>query len=317
LRILISTDILAEGINLHRSNIVVNYDLPWNPTKVLQRVGRVNRVGTKHTSIYVFNFFPTDESDRHIGLEDNIKSKIQAFHDTLGEDAKYLTDEEVVSSHELFGDTLYQRLADKRTYVGDDEEGQSELKYLKFIRDIRDNQPSLFEEIKNLPKKARSSRQCDMENDQLLTFFRKGKLKKFFMSGGNGSRECTFFEAADILECDKDTKREKIPKQFYPMLEDNKEQFHFITSGENFEPKGSGGRGGLSNERYVITRLKAKEFKKYQGFTDDDEEYIRLVLRGYEDGVIPKNTTKNIKKKIEKESNPLKVFGNSQKKHSI
>ena len=54
--------------------------------------------------------------------------------------------------------------------------------------------------------------------------------------------------------------------------------------------------------------MKAKEFRKYQGFTDDDEEYIRLVLRGYEYGVIPKNTTKGIKKKIEKESNPLKVL---------
>jgi len=182
------------------------------------------------------------------------------------------------------------------------------LKYLKFIRDIRDNQPALFEEIKNLPKKARSSRQCDMKNDHLITFFRKGKLKKFFMSGGDGSRECTFFEAADILECDKDTKREKIPRQFYPMLKDNKEQFRFVTSGENFEPKGSGGRGGLSNERYVIIRLKAKELRKYQGFTDDDEDYIRLVLRGYEYGIIPKNTTKGIKKKIEKESNPLKVL---------
>ena len=75
LRILISTDILAEGINLHRSNIIINYDLPWNPTKVLQRVGRVNRVGTEHKNIYIFNFFPTDQSDTHIGLEDNIKHR--------------------------------------------------------------------------------------------------------------------------------------------------------------------------------------------------------------------------------------------------
>src|SRR5699024_2989270 len=42
LRILISTDILSEGMNLHRSNVILNYDLPWNPTKVLQRAGRVN-----------------------------------------------------------------------------------------------------------------------------------------------------------------------------------------------------------------------------------------------------------------------------------
>jgi len=184
LRILISTDILAEGINLHRSNIIINYDLPWNPTKVLQRVGRVNRVGTEHKNIYIFNFFPTDQSERHIGLEDNIKAKIQAFHDTLGEDARYLTEEEIVSSHELFGDSLYKRLTSKKTYQGDDDgEGRSELEYLKFIRDIRDNEPGLFEKIKLLPKKARSARDNDAESDLLLTFFRKGKLKKFFISG--------------------------------------------------------------------------------------------------------------------------------------
>ena len=47
IEILIATDVLAEGVNLHRGNIVINYDLPWNPTRVIQRVGRVNRIGTK------------------------------------------------------------------------------------------------------------------------------------------------------------------------------------------------------------------------------------------------------------------------------
>src|SRR5690554_5825576 len=81
LRILIATDILAEGINLHRSNILINYDLPWNPTRVLQRAGRVNRLGTKHSNVYIFNFFPTTHSDEHLGLELNITNKIQMFHD--------------------------------------------------------------------------------------------------------------------------------------------------------------------------------------------------------------------------------------------
>ena len=309
LRILISTDILAEGINLHRSNIIINYDLPWNPTKVLQRVGRVNRVGTEHKNIYIFNFFPTDQSERHIGLEDNIKAKIQAFHDTLGEDARYLTEEEIVSSHELFGDSLYKRLTSKKTYQGDEEEeGRSELEYLKFIRDIRDDQPELFQKIKLLPKKARSAKDNDAETDRLLTFFRKGKLKKFFISGGKSSRELTFFEAVDIFKCEPDTARRKIPEQYYTMLDRNKARFDLITSGDVMGAGRSGGRGGLSNERYVIMRLKANEFRKYQGFTDDDEEYIRLVLKGYEYGVIPKNTTKGIKQKIEKERNSLKVL---------
>src|SRR5690606_17303438 len=147
-RILITTDVLAEGINLHRSNVVINYDLPWNPTRVLQRVGRVNRVGTKHDTVFVYNFFPTAQSDAHLGLEANVKAKIQAFHDTLGEDAKYLTDEEVVSTHEFFGERLYRTLNEKETYEAEEEEGPSELKYLKLLRDIRDNKPDLFERIK-------------------------------------------------------------------------------------------------------------------------------------------------------------------------
>lgn len=310
INILISTEVLAEGINLHRSNIVINYDLPWNPTRVLQRVGRVNRVGTEHKNIYIYNFFPTDQSEKQIGLEDNIKSKIQAFHNTLGEDARYLTEEEIISSHELFGDNLYKRLTNKKTYAGEEEEEEedrSELEYLKFIRDIRNNQPKLFEKIKRLPKKARSGKTFDLDKDQLITFFRKGKLKKFFITNKEESQEITFLDAVDYFNCDESTERCKIPDIYYPMLEKNKNQFDAITSGEEIEAGSQ--RGGLSNERYVIRRLKVKEFSKFQGFTDDDEEYIRLVLSAYEDGIIPQNTTKRIKKEIEKEINPLKVLG--------
>ena len=308
IRILISTDVLAEGINLHRSNTVINYDLPWNPTKVLQRVGRVNRVGTVHQEIRVFNFFPTDQSEQEIGLEANIKAKIQAFHDTLGEDARYLTEEEVVSTHELFGDTLYKRLAGKETYEGDEEqEPQSELKYLNFIREIRDHQPDLFEEVKRLPRKARSSKTADKDGAQLITFFRKGKLKKFFIADDEGSRELPFLEAVALVECDKTTARSKIPSAYYSMLDRNKAQFNLTVSGGELELGPA--RSSRSSEGYVIRRLKAKEFRYYQGFTDEDEEYIRLVLSAYEDGIIPGNTTKRIKKAIEREPNPLKVLG--------
>ena len=307
IRILISTDVLAEGINLHRSNTVINYDLPWNPTKVLQRVGRVNRVGTKHQEIRVFNFFPTGQSEQEIGLEANIKAKIQAFHDTLGEDAKYLTEEEVVTTHELFGDTLYKRLTSKETYEGEEEqEPQSELKYLNFIRAIRDNEPHLFEKVKRLPKKARSARAEDQTGERLITFFRKGKLKKFFIASDEGSRELPFLEAVDLFECDRATARSRISSTYYSMLDRNKAQFDLIVSGEELETGSA--RSSRSSEGQVIRRLKVKEFRHYQSFTDEDEEYIRLVLVAYADGIIPQNTTKRIKKAIDRETNPLKVL---------
>ena len=308
IRILITTDVLAEGINLHRSNTVINYDLPWNPTKVLQRVGRVNRVGTKHQEIQVFNFFPTDQSEQEIGLEANIKAKIQAFHDTLGEDAKYLTEEEVVSTHQLFGDTLYSRLSSKKTYEGEEEQGaRSELKYLKFIREIRDNEPDLFRKIKRLPKKARSAKEMEGDTEQLITFFRKGKLKKFFIADEEASYELPFLDAVELFECDKGTPRSKIESTYYSLLERNKAQFDLIMSGDEMEAAPV--RSSRSSEGYVIRRLKAKDFRNYQKFTDEDEEYIRLVLSAYEDGIIPANTTKRIKKAIEREINPMKVLG--------
>ncbi len=178
LKILIATDVLAEGINLHRSNVLINYDLPWNPTRVLQRVGRVNRLGSKFMKVHIFNFFPTSQSDEHLGLEVNITNKIQMFHDILGEDAKYLSDGEEFGSQELFN-----TLNDKKAYTGEDSEGDSELKYLELMRKIRDEDPDLFDKIKNLPKKARSGfKKIYLNADQLVTFFRIAKLKKFYIN---------------------------------------------------------------------------------------------------------------------------------------
>lgn len=306
INILIATDILAEGINLHRSNTVINYDLPWNPTRVLQRVGRVNRVGTKHKIINIFNFFPTAQSDMHLGLEANIKAKIQAFHDTLGEDARYLTEEEEVSTHELFGDFIYGRLSDKKTFQGEDEEERSELEYLQLLRDIRDKHPSLFEKIKRLPKKARTCREMEKKKeDSLVTFFRKGKLKKFFLAESSASREITFFEAVDLFKCDTDTAKGSIPQTFYPYLDLNKAAFDQATSGETIE---KGHLSGSSNESYIIKRLKTREMKDFQGFTEEDEDFLKSVFKAFENGVIPKNTSKRLKNELGKENSPLKVL---------
>ena len=93
-RILVATEVLAEGVNLHRSNVVINYDIPWNPTRLIQRVGRVNRVDTKFSTIHTYNFFPTDEGNDLIKLREAAEAKIHAFIQMLGADARLLTDGE-------------------------------------------------------------------------------------------------------------------------------------------------------------------------------------------------------------------------------
>lgn len=301
LRILIATDVLAEGINLHRSNVIINYDLPWNPTRVLQRAGRVNRLGSQFPSVHIFNFFPTTHSDEHLGLEINITNKIQMFHDILGEDAKYLTDGEEIGSQELFN-----TLNNKQAYTGEGEEGDSELKYLELMRDIRDKNPDLFKKIKELPKKARSGFvKKELETNQLFTFFRIGKLKKFYQNNNGNSTEITFFDAVHNLECTPLTKRAKIPEDYYHILQTNKARFELDSTIGNEPSEASGGR---SNAKYIENRLKDKVFKNCKTFTDTDEEFIEGVKNMLLNGTIAKRTAQDIKKELEKTIDPMDVL---------
>lgn len=307
LKILISTDILAEGINLNRSNVVINYDLPWNPTRVLQRAGRVNRLGSVNPTVYIYNFFPTTHSDEHLGLELNITNKIQMFHDILGEDAKYLTEGEEIGSQELFN-----KLNNRKAYTGEDEEGDSELKYLEMMRKIRDKDPDFFKKIKKLPKKARSGFvKKEIEDKQLITFFRIGKLKRFYINQSGKSLEITFFDAVNALECTPLTKRAKVPEDYFQLLHTNKARFELDTTLAD-EPKGS--PGGRSNIKYIENRLKDKHFKNCKTFTDSDDEFIEGVKQMIANGTIAKRTAQLIKKELEKTIDPHEMV-NILRKH--
>ena len=302
LRLLIATDVLSEGVNLHQANVLINYDLPWNPTRVLQRVGRVNRLGTRHSSIFIYNFFPTTQADAHLGLEANITNKIQMFHDILGEDAKYLSEGEEIGSQELF-DTL----TSKQAYTGDDGEVDSELMYLELMRKIRDEDPSLFEKIKKLPKKARSGYLvANLTADQLVTFFRIGKLKKFYLNHAGTSSEVTFFDAVRLLKCDPDTPRHTVPRDYYNHLEINKQQFELDTI-QNEEPQRLRS-GGSSNLSYIDRRLKDKGFRHCPIFTDADEDLIDGVRRMLEQGTLAKKVAQAIKKEFERTTDPLEML---------
>ncbi len=317
-RILVSTEVLAEGVNLHRSNVVINYDIPWNPTRMMQRVGRINRVDTPFDVIHTFNFFPTTQSNDQIKLKEAAESKINAFLTLLGGDAELLTEGEPVGSHELF-----DRLTSKKTLEEDDESDESELKYLQVIRDIRENNPDLFEQIKRLPKKARTAKTlkaADLNNiikdskpannqNSFITFFRRGKLQKFFIAQAEKhSEELDFITAASLLETKQDDKKKKLPEDFYELLDKNKEAFIISTTEEMAEPQKRRGRDSSTN----ILRILKATMKNTKQLTEDQETYIRKVMLQLEEGGIPKQTAKITYKKLEelKESliNPLKVL---------
>ena len=143
--IIVTTEVLAEGINLHRSNVIVNYDVPWNSTRLMQRIGRVNRIGSRADRIYVYNYYPSAHGDAQIHLVNNALRKLQAFHTAFGEDNKVFSILEEKGEGALFGHKIQK------------EESEI-LKYLNELRDFRKKHPKIFNDIAKTPNKARCGR---------------------------------------------------------------------------------------------------------------------------------------------------------------
>ncbi len=99
--ILVTTDVLAEGVNLHEANTLINYDSPWNATTLMQRLGRINRIGSPNEKIYSYNFYPSTTGDAQINLYKRTLVKLQAFHNLFGEDSQIYTTEEELKEHKL------------------------------------------------------------------------------------------------------------------------------------------------------------------------------------------------------------------------
>ena len=301
IKLLITTDVLAEGINLHRSNIIVNYDLPWNPTRVLQRVGRVNRVGTKHDKVYIFNFFPTSETDKQLGLENSIIAKIQAFHNALGEDAKYLSEEEEVESYNLRGEQLYRTLKSKETFNEDDEESP-ELKYISILRNIRDKKTDLYAKIAELPKKIRTAKDYDdISSDSLITFFRKGKLRKFCITKGDVSVEIPFDEAVKYFECEPNEKMKQLPNRYFDFPAKNKELF-----GHPIDTEPMMVRKGRSKMDKIVKDLKG--LLNCPKYTQDEKVYLQTVINAFGNRKIADAIAKKLNNFFENEFDDIKLL---------
>lgn len=105
-QILIATDAIAEGYNLHRAGAIFNYDIPYNPTVVIQRIGRINRINKKvFKNLYIYNFFPTDIGEAEVGTKRISTIKIRMINTIMGSDTKTLTNDEEL---ERFINTSYQ-----------------------------------------------------------------------------------------------------------------------------------------------------------------------------------------------------------------
>lgn len=200
--VIVTTEVLSEGVNLHRSNVIVNYDTPWNSTRLMQRIGRVNRIGSKEDFIHVFNFMPTAQSDAQINLVQTAHAKIQAFHAMFGEDNKIFTDAEVLIDHN-YDPGAFQRLING-------EESAYE-KYISELKTLKKENPKLYERIKNLELPLISAKKYSANETVCLVATPKGKGLYLSVSDEKVKNISTL-EMIQALQSLPETKAEKIPE---------------------------------------------------------------------------------------------------------
>lgn len=222
LLVLVTTDILAEGLNLQDCNIVVSYDLHWNPVRLIQRVGRVDRVSTEHSEIHTFNFLPEREAEARLGLEQRLTKRFNDIHKHLGLDSKYISQAEQLSDVKLF----------KKIYTGDesaleepDEEADvSFAELIKMLRDLRKSEPEVYKRIATLPDKMRSARRADL--NELVVFCKHNEFAMLYLADESG--KVTSQDQIDILKklrCQPNTKPLPLPAGFNAKVREVEQQF--------------------------------------------------------------------------------------------
>ena len=221
----------------------------------------------------------------------------------MGEDAKYLTEEEETTNHKLFGENFYDKVTNKDTYNEGESEENSDLKYIKILEDIRDNDNELFNKVKYLPKKSRTARKIKADKNSVITFFRKGPLERFYLSDGETTVNLGFEDAVKYFECNKNCEKQTVPHEFYHLLQANKDEFFKPNEEDDIQVKKT---GGSSNHKYVRLRI---DFAIKEGrLTDVQEDYMKKILALYDEGKIINEISKSIKDAIEKELDSVKVY---------
>ncbi len=158
IKTLIATDVLAEGLNLQDCDNIINYDLHWNPVRLIQRFGRVDRIGSVHDVVYGFNFLPETGIEKTLKLQEKLHNRIQEIHDTIGEDSEILDHTEQLNEEAMFA--IYEK--NHGTQLSLFEEEGDELLDLneaeEILRQLRKENPAEYERIAALRDGIRASK---------------------------------------------------------------------------------------------------------------------------------------------------------------
>jgi superfamily II DNA/RNA helicase len=149
LNLVIATDVLSEGLNLQDCDKIINYDLHWNPVRLIQRFGRIDRIGTEYDKVFGFNFLPELGIEKQLGLHEKLKRRIQEIMETIGEDSAILDPTEQVNEEALYA--IYEKKGVQLSLFEEEEDRLLDLNEAEEImRRLRAENPAEFERIAHL-----------------------------------------------------------------------------------------------------------------------------------------------------------------------
>lgn len=297
-KILLASDKMAEGFNLGRAGAIINYDIPWNPTRVIQRVGRINRIGKKvFDHLYIYNFFPTEKGGDVIRLRETAQQKMFMIHNALGEDARIFEPDEEISPSELF------KKLQKNPEEGEEENFVTTVR--RTYEQLKKEHPTVVARLEEVAPRVKSAKH--FERESLLVFIRKGP--SFFVRGMFGEKkmeELTFPEALPLVACGPDEKPLTFSSEAW-------NRYHYIVERMQ-DPASTAPRNDLGVRATIhLNRLFENlplEVEEYRGFVamllEDLREYKTLSRRTLQRiARLPLNDVTDLREELEKLRNLL------------
>jgi len=264
----VATDVLAEGLNLQDCDKIINYDLHWNPVRLIQRFGRIDRIGSEHDVVYGFNFLPEVGIERNLGLREKLRNRIQEIHDTIGEDAAVLDRTERLNEEAMYA--IYERKGGQLSLFEDEGEELLDLNEAEEImRQLRRDDPAEYDRIAGLRDGIRSAKPSAAKG--LYVFCQAGRYQQLFLLNEEGeivSRDIP--RILGVIKCDPELKAMGMPENYNESVMRIKRQFMETVKQRQAELAHT--LSLSQGQRYALRELRA-----LFGFADDETK-IRINI---------------------------------------
>jgi len=258
---LFTTDVLAEGLNLQDCDKIVNYDLHWNPVRLIQRFGRIDRIGSDYDVIYGYNFLPETGIERNLGLKQKLHNRIQEIHDTIGEDSAILDRTEQLNEEAMYA--IYEKKGGQLSLFGDEEDEFVDLNEAEeILRQVKGEKPEEYERISNLRDGIRTAKPSTSKG--LYVFCQAGNYLQLFHldeAGNIITRDVP--RILGTVKCGPALEGQKLPEGYNTAVMRVKRQF-----AEEFKHRQAEREHTLSltqGQRYVL-----RELRVMFGTTEDE-----------------------------------------------